>query len=258
MTALFLLASIPKLGRVESNRTIAFPICALSAAIVLTYSHHFFHFAFQFATNILVWACILILIRIEGSALRLWRESWGKVLIACVLALNAFTSIALTAQAVLLARTGAFQIDASLLNAYAWLDKHSQRRELVMADYENSNQIPQYTHNTVFCGYDNAVRFEEKSKEVEQFFTAATPDNFRKELLRQNAIRFIVVNNNEEPRLRGLQDVGLVHEVFRNQSTAIYYAASAENLNRPSRAEKRLDDLRLLDTARMNTTPVTR
>ena len=83
---------------------IAFPLCAFSAAIVLAYSHHFFHFAFHFATNILIWACVIILICMEQSVLRLWRARRGKVFIVCVVVLNAFTSIALTAQAALLAK----------------------------------------------------------------------------------------------------------------------------------------------------------
>lgn len=228
LTSIGLITTVSKLGRRAFNHAMVFPVCALLTAILLTYSHHFFHFAFQFATNILIWAVIIIFIPAEQFVLQFRKQNrWGRILLTGALLLNTFTPLALTAHAVMLAKNQDFQIDANLLAAYTWLNDHSQSDQLVLADYENSNQLPQYAHNRMFCGYDNAVNFAEKSTAVDLFFSQSATDEFRKQLLKQNAIQFVLIAKSEEPQLRRFVETGFATEIFRNQSAVIFYAALA-------------------------------
>src|SRR5205823_7384434 len=107
------------------------------------------------------------------------RVRWSSLAIIALLAGNNLTSIALTAQAAWLARKGDFRIDANLVNSFRWLDAHSRRDDVILADFENSNLIPQYTHNVVFCGYINAVYFDEKIKQILEFLCHVSSDNYR-------------------------------------------------------------------------------
>jgi hypothetical protein len=254
LTSLCLIASIWKLKRRLFDRDLALPLCGLLTAIVLAYSHHFFHFAFQFATYILIWAVIIIFISAEQGVSKL-RDRWERIVVTGIVLLNTFTPLALTGQAVILAKNKDFQTDANLLSAYAWLNGHSNPDQLVLADYENSNQLPQYAHNRMFCGYDNAVKFAEKSTAVDLFFSTGATDRFRKELLKQNAIQLILATKNEEPRLRQLVETGIAREVFRNRSTVIFYAALDGKRER-DRSEIDASNFIRNDIARMNMSPV--
>jgi hypothetical protein len=107
----------------------------------------------------------------------------------------------------------------------------------------------------MFCGYDNAVKFAEKSTAVDLFFSTGATDRFRKELLKQNAIQLILATKNEEPRLRQLVETGIAREVFRNRSTVIFYAALDGKRER-DRSEIDASNFIRNDIARMNMSPV--
>jgi hypothetical protein len=92
--------------------------------------------------------------------------------------MNSLTSVALTGQAVLAVMRGDFRTDARMLEAYDWLNKHSQSGEVILADYSNSNRMPQYTHYTAFCGYSNTVKFAEKQRVIGLFLDPATSNEF--------------------------------------------------------------------------------
>ena len=86
--------------------------------------------------------------------------------------MNSLTSVALTGQAIVLAAKGDFRISQGQLDAFSRLDHNSRPNDLILADYEISNHLPQYTHDAVFCGYGNTVRYAEKSKAQLAFFEA--------------------------------------------------------------------------------------
>src|SRR5208283_2625587 len=102
----------------------------------------FLHFSVQFATEILVPMVMIGFLGLEKPFTE-WKLKgrWAQTSIIAVLALNGLTSAALTAQAVRQVLKGNYRIDQHLLEAYSWLDRHSQSNELVLADFDNSNRI---------------------------------------------------------------------------------------------------------------------
>src|SRR5439155_759219 len=121
------------------------------------------------------------------------RGRWAHAGIVALLLVNSFTSIALAGQAVVLVMRGDFRAERQLLDAYSWLNSHSQSRDLVLADFDNSNQIPQYARTSVFCGYINAVRFADKLKALQRFLEPETSNEFREQLIQQNVIQFVLL-----------------------------------------------------------------
>jgi hypothetical protein len=224
LTSVLALFAVWKLPRTEISSNSGFMLCGLATAAALSYSYHLFHFAFQFATNILVPAVILIVLFLRTNLLQVRKRSWGSALIAFFLLVNSFTSIALTGQTTLLAKHGEFQVDAKLLEAYSWLDKHSAAGDVVLADFGNSNMLPQYAHNPVFCGYPNAVRFAEKEKALGLFFSSKTKNVYRQELLRQSSVYFLLLTATEQQQLFEFLHSSSVREIFSNDSVAIFYA----------------------------------
>jgi hypothetical protein len=125
----------------------------------------------------------------DGQACTRWHEGsiatfkasrrWGVFTVALLLLVNSFTSIALTGQATLLAANDDYGIPANLLQAFSWLDTHSQAADIVLADLDTANTMPQYIHNRVFCGYGNAVNVDRKLKALQTFFDGEAPNQFR-------------------------------------------------------------------------------
>lgn len=202
-------------------------VCCLISAVALVYPHRLFHFSFQFATDILVPLVMVVFLGLERP-LTEWdlKDHWAHISIMAVLAVNSLTSAALTTQAVRLALRGNYRIDQRLLEAYSWLDRHSKSNELVLADFENSNRIPQYAHNRVFCGYTNTVRFGEKKDAVDMFFASGTSNAFREGLLQQNAIVYVLLSREEAAQLVQISNASFLHEVFTNDAAAIYATAA--------------------------------
>jgi hypothetical protein len=220
---LLLVTAASRLRSRHLDQSASFLLSGLITAVCLAYLHHFLHFAFQFATNILAPTVMLALISWETTLSRLKQRAGGRALIAGILVINSFTSIALTGQVVLLTRRGDFRLDAKLVEAYSWINSHSASSDLVLADYENSNHIPQYSHNNVFCGYANAVNFPEKLKAMDQFFSPGVSNSFRQELVSRNAVHFLFVTMAEQQSL-GLSNAPFLREVFRNRRAVIFEA----------------------------------
>lgn len=200
-----------------------FLVCCLFMAIVLSHLHHWLHFAFQFATNIYV---PLVMIMVFGlqQPIAEWREKWHRAsaaIIALVI-INSFTSIALVGQAVLLVKRGDFRVESQLLEAYSWLNTHSQTGDVILADLDNSNQIPSYTHNIVFCGYLNAVNFDHKMKAMQQFLKPETSNAFRGQLIQQSGAQFILLTAAETRDLAASGGTSFLQEIFRNRAAVIF------------------------------------
>jgi hypothetical protein len=202
-----------------SNAGLFMASCFVSA-VVLAQMHWLFHFAFQFATNILIPMVMLVVLGLENPVTRFARRS-GVVGIAAILFVNSFTSIALVGQAVVLAVHGEYRTSTDLTAAYSWLNANSQPSDVILADLDISNAMPQYIAARVFCGYSNAVRADDKLREMRDFFNPQTTSQFREDLIRQNAIGFVVLTGAEIRDLDSLLRDPLVQEVFRNNSVVI-------------------------------------
>jgi hypothetical protein len=153
-----------------------------------------------------------------------WRErrAWASPFIIGLLVVNSLTSVALTGQVMVLAANGDFRISRQELEVFSWLDHHSQPNDLVIADYETSNHLPQYTHNPVFCGYGNTVHYDEKSRAQLAFFQPDAPVEFRADLIEQNRIRFLLATPKEAESLQPQSESLSLNEVFRNDAAVLY------------------------------------
>jgi hypothetical protein len=109
-----------------------------------------------------------------------------------------------------------------VLEGYAWLDRNSHSGAVVLADYDNSNRHPQYTHDNVFCGYYNAVRYSEKRQEVDRFLSPETTNAYREGLVKQVSVEFVVLQSDEDQKLFHLKDAPFLRETFRNDAVVIY------------------------------------
>jgi hypothetical protein len=198
-------------------------LCCLLTAILFSYAHHLLHFSFQFATNIFVPLVMIVLVGLEKPIAE-WKKNrrWAIASIIALLAVNSLTSVALTGQAILLVRQGDFRADSNLLEAFSWLNAHSRTDDVIFADFDIASLIPQYTHDNVFCGYDNAVHFDDKFRAIQQFLDPQTSNKFREQLIQQNAIQFVLLTVTEEQELAARGESPFLKEVFRNNAAFIF------------------------------------
>ena len=130
-----------------------------------------------------------------------WTQSakWTRKVIVALLIVNSLTSIALAGQVVVLAAKGDFRTDSKLMEAFGWLDSHSSVNDVVLADFDLSSQIPDYTHTVVFCGYANAVlNLRQKLDSLNQFMSPRASNEYRAAFIRQTAARFVLLSTFEE------------------------------------------------------------
>ena len=228
LAVLFLVPSLWRLRRLQIDKSCTFMMCCLIAASVLLYMHMFFPFSFQFASDI---AVPLVMVVMMGFAdlLTEWhqKQKWGKFSIAALLVLNSLTSVALTSQAVTMVMQGHFWINVPLLSSFEWLDHDSNPRDVVLADFVNSNLLPQYSHISVFCGFYNIDRFVDKATAQILFFEPGTSSEFRQNLVQQDRVRFVLVTTEEEQQLGTILDAPFLKEVFRNEAAVIYATTAA-------------------------------
>ncbi len=231
MTFIFLLFSAWRLRRGGLGEAGRLMLCCLFTAVLFAYMHRLLHFSFQFATNILIPMVMLALVGL-AEPIAEWRGNrrWASTVIVVVVVVNSFTSIALVGQVFVLAIQGDFRVNAQILEAYSWLNGHSRADDVVLADFEISNHIPQYTHNIVFCGYDNAVHFDDKLRALQQFLDTKTSNEFRKRLIQQNAIHFVLLTAAEERELTAVSEAAFLKEVFRNHAAVIFSVTASEQM----------------------------
>ena len=223
MSFVGLVVAIWRLRREHLSDAAQFVVCCLITAILLAHTYRVLHFSFQFATDIFVPMVMIALVGLEKPILR-WKERrpWATGGIVALLVVNSFTSIALAGQAVVLVAKGDFRDDSQMRAAYSWLNAHSQPWEVVLADFETSNEIPAHTRSSVFCGYLNTVRLDQKLKEQRQFFDPAVTNGYREDLIRVNAIHFVLLTAAEDRSLAEAGAAGFLTEVFRNDAAVIF------------------------------------
>lgn len=217
----------------------------LVAATILVYSHPIFHFSFQFATDIAVPLIMVGMMGLEDPIAE-WRHKshWANVCLLALLLMNSLTSLALTGHAVRLVMRGDFRTDARMLAAYDWLNKNSQSGEVVLADYSTSNRMPRYTHNTVFCGYSNTVKFSEKQRVVDLFLDPATSNEFRRDIAQQDGIHYLLLTADEDHQLlEKVREAPFLQEVFRNEAAVVYTVTTVRGQHLSGRGLLRLKAL---------------
>jgi hypothetical protein len=185
----------------------------------------------------LIGTCFIPIALVATASLEGLVLSWLKrtprtaLLLAGFLLVNSLTSTALFAQAVWEVAQGEHRTDVGLLEAYEWLDRHTQPREVVLASAENSQLIARYTHDAVVCGnVFLTVEVQQKADEVYRFFQPVTPAEFRRDLLRRYRVGYLFWGKVEKasggrPGERGGFDPGaapFLRKVFANSSAAIY------------------------------------
>ena len=220
---LVFLYSLGKLRKRISDSHAGFMICCLVTACVLSYCHHWLHFAFQFATSIVLPMLMVAFLGLEETIAK-WEAQTRRphLWIAVLLLANSLTSLALSAQVIWLVKKGDFRADAELVNAFHWVNAHSQAEDVVLADFETSNEMAQYTHNAMFCGYINAVDFNRKADMQERFLDPKTTDQFRRSVLQAQRIRFVLLTREESVRLDFFHGESSLSEVFENNSAVVF------------------------------------
>jgi len=201
---------------------------SLITAIVLSEMHSVFHFSSQFGSNIPVPLILIVLLGLEPAILRLSTRKWGIATILGLLVLNSFTSIALASQDVVLIRRGEYRANTQLLRLYSWLNDHTRANDIILADFDRSNEIPQFVQSKVYCGYINAVNLHDKLWAVRQFLDPKTPNVFRERLLTDNKIAFILLTPEEERTLEVFAESSEVKQGFRNNAGVIFVVNSAQ------------------------------
>jgi hypothetical protein len=197
--------------------------CAAAASLLLTYSYPWLRFSFQFVTTLVVPSLLLAFARLEASFTRaLVRRE--LLALALAVAVNAPTSIALWCEKMAIARAGGYRIARGDLAAFAWLDGHSRPRDVVLASERTSNRVPRFTHDDVVAGYSfSTVQFPRKLGEVEHFFRFRRDERYRRQILVQYGVRFLLYGPDE--RALGAYDPkrsAFLTEVFRGGEMTVY------------------------------------
>jgi hypothetical protein len=202
-----------------------FLACAVAASILLISSHPIFAFAYQYVTTLMVPGVLLAGWVCEPYAPR--AGAWGAwVTVTLLVCVNGLTSAWLYPGMFEGLREGEHYFSTDLLLAYRWLDSHVAAGDVVLAVPENSNRLARYSKASTVAGYRfSTPNFQTKSQATVHFFQKATNDRFRRPLLREYGVRFVVVGPEEREigRLgsRGLQAANLV-PVFKTGDVDIF------------------------------------
>ncbi len=203
-------------------------ICCFLASLTLLYSFPVLKFSLQMGSTIVMPTILVGVMSLEGWLTSLVRRSkWAGVGIAAVLLVNSLSSLLLMKDYTMATLNGEHRTDARLLAAYSWLDAHSEPREIVLpsSSYPVGNEIPRYTHDTVFSGYHfNTVLFREKDEMLRDFFRAEIGDSYRYTLLEEYGIRYVFLRTRGSRTYVTYDPSGtpFLKEIFRNDSAAIY------------------------------------
>ncbi len=111
----------------------------------------------------------------------------------------------------------------SQLEAMTWL-AHQAQGEVVMAVYQTGNVLPAYANVRAFVGHGpETVNSDEKREQARRFFSSATSDPWRRELLQKFNIRYVFYGPNEKAAgdFRP-QDAPYLEELYRNTEVQIF------------------------------------
>jgi uncharacterized membrane protein len=110
------------------------------------------------------------------------------------------------------------------LDALDWLQASTSPDDTVLCAYETGNYVPARAGNRVLLGLGpETIHADRKRKEVGRFFDVGEADAWRRELLRQYGIVYVLVG----PKERALgqfdpDDAAYLERVYVNEDYAIY------------------------------------
>jgi len=201
--------------------------CAALSSLVLMYSHPLFGNTWQFHQTFLIPALLVGLIgREPDSAVLSKRRTWATAAAAVLLIVNALTSGVLMVSFTREVLDAKHRTSHEILAGFDWLQRNSRPREVVLASFDLSNRIPRHTHNVVFSGYAiSTVRFDEKTAMVRQFYDSRTDDVFRRKLIADYGVRYVMFGPEEKGKDTFTPGAsGFLEMVFSNDLVAIYAA----------------------------------
>jgi hypothetical protein len=120
-----------------------------------------------------------------------------------------------------------YYYDRDLLAAAEWLEQHGSYDDGVLAAYSTSTIIPTIADVRVLAGHHTETAWvEERKTEIQKFFQAGTPDEWRRDLLKRFGLTYVLYGLDE----RALGDFDpaqaiYLREVFSAGNIHLYQAA---------------------------------
>ena len=208
--SLFFAFSLDKLGGFQRKPSpqVLLASCILAGSVIVFVANPVFKSSGQLFSPFIVPVALLATVDLELPIIALTRrKAWAIPALILFLIINSMTSVILYTNciySVLHNREvspvlGQNRTAKSFLEVYRWLHQNSRPREVVLASGGHCNRIPHYSHNTTFAGYGfNTVDYVNKIKIIETFFNKDTSDSFRRELLREYHVRFLLWSQEEK------------------------------------------------------------
>ncbi len=159
--------------------------------------------------------------RSARSARRVQRAAW---LVLVALMTPTYILMLFWHTTAVAARQPMFFEDSSLVAASAWLDQHATYADGVLAAYSTSTIIPARAGVRVLLGHPSeTVSVEDRTADVQRFFQADTPDEWRRDLLKRFQLDYVFYGLNEQ-RLGGFvpSQAAYLTEVYSEQGIHIY------------------------------------
>jgi hypothetical protein len=109
------------------------------------------------------------------------------------------------------------------VEAINWLARQA-KGEVVMAVYQTGNVLPAYANVRAFVGHGpETINSDEKREEARRFFSGATSDVWRRELLQKFNIRYVYYGPNEKAAGDfSPQNAPYLEELYRNEEVQIF------------------------------------
>jgi hypothetical protein len=192
----------------------------------------------QFHQTVLIPAVLAGIAAIEQPLKRLSCRQWAYTVTGVLLVVNALTSIKLEHQYVSEVIAGYERVPEHRIAAYRWLQQNSRPRDVVLASFSISNEIPRYTHATVFSGYAmTTVNFAGKDAQVKRFYDAATDDAWRRSVLTKYAIRYVffAADGHRSGRVFDPAESPFLRKAYANQMINIYEVLDLSAISKTSR-----------------------
>lgn len=108
-------------------------------------------------------------------------------------------------------------IKESDMQCLQWLDKNSDKQDVILADSRWGMLIPVYTGVLPYLGHHHeTIQYKEKKEQTEKFFSTDYPDEAAELFLLKKKIKYILISNNDKV------DYSFLEQVFQGDSLTLY------------------------------------
>ena len=203
---------------------------ACVAALGVVYAYPPLLFTFQALPAVAIPATFVGALVIEAPLSR-WRARMPvlvSLLVLVLVAAHASTSYLLLEGRTRMAAAGSWRTDRDLLYAFSWFEGEADPDDVVLAAPETCNLLPRYAPVTAFTGYRYAtVEAATKDRLARLFFLPQVGESFRRDLIREHGIDFVLVSRAER-RAGGWKASAspMLRERFSNAAATIYEVVS--------------------------------